>query len=326
MMAPGDFRLVFFDAATYGDISLKPFAAAWACTIHPHSTPAEVRQRLEGKQAAIVNKVRLDRALLSSAEAKALKLIAVAATGTDNVDLEAASARGIVVCNVPRYATQSVAQFTLALILELATGAGRNLERVRGGEWQKSPVFTLLDYPSTELANKTLGIVGFGSIGQAVAAMAQSFGMKILISARPGTTAPAPPGRTPFTEVLKRSDVVTLHCPLAPNTKSLIDRQALSLMKPTALLVNTARGGLIDDAALIEALESGELAGAALDVLSLEPPPADHPIIQAVPRLKNLIVTPHCAWSARESRQRLLDEVAENIAAFLRGEPRNRVA
>lgn len=325
-MEAGKFRLVFLDAATYGEISLERFAAAWACTIHPHSSPAEVCQRLEGKQGAIINKVRLDRAVLNSAEAKALELIAVAATGTDNVDLEAASERGVAVCNVPHYATQSVAQFTLALILELATGAGRNLARVRAGEWQKSPIFTLLDYPSTELANKTLGIVGFGSIGQAVAAMARSFGMKILISARPGATTPAPPGRAPFTEVLRRSDVVTLHCPLAPNTTSLIDRQALSLMKPTALLVNTARGGLIEDAALVEALESGGLAGAALDVLSQEPPPADHPIIQAVPRLKNLIVTPHCAWSARESRQRLLDEVAENIAAFLRGEPRNRVA
>lgn len=324
-MTNAAFRLVFLDAATFGDVPLEPFITQWDSAIYPCSNAEEVPKRLEGRHAAIVNKVALDRATLGAPQAKALKLIAVAATGTDNVDLEVAKSRGIRVCNVPRYATQSVAQFTLALILELATAAGRYQNLVRSGAWQKSPLFTMLDYPSIELAGKALGIVGFGSIGRLVAVMARSLGMTVLIAARPDMARPPAEGRTPFPEILKRADVISLHCPLTPGTRHLIDRQALSLMKPTAFLINTARGGLVDELALIEALEKRRLAGAALDVLSREPPPAHHPVITAAARLENLIVTPHCAWSAREARQRLLEEVAENIQAFVRGETRNCV-
>ncbi len=320
-----DFRLVFLDAATFGDIALERFTTRWKCEIYQHSIPSEVLTRLKGYQAVVLNKVALDRTLLDSPEARALQLVAVAATGTDNVDLMAARAQGIRVCNVPGYATQSVAQFTLGMILELASRPGGYGELVRKGAWQKSPIFTLLDFPTVELTVKTLGIIGYGSIGQAVARMAQGFGMEVLISARPGLPGPAPEGRLPLNELLSRSDVVTLHCPLNPQTRNLINSRSLALMKPTSFLVNTARGALVDQNALIEALKNNRLAGAALDVLSQEPPSANHPIIKAAEELGNLILTPHCAWATREARQRLLDEVAENIQAYTRGQERNCV-
>jgi glycerate dehydrogenase len=177
-----------------------------------------------------------------------------------------------------------------------------------------------------ELAGKKLGIIGYGNIGQAVAQMARGFGLEILIAARPGNAAPMPKDRLPVNELLQQADIVSLHCPLTPETTNLINRQTLSLMKPTAFLINTARGALIDEAALIDALRKKKIAAAALDVISREPPPADHPIIQAAAELENLLVTPHTAWSAREARERLLKQVKENIAAFLRGEPKNLLA
>lgn len=321
-----DFRLVFLDAATLGDVSLEPLTTHWDCAIHAYSVPAEVPQRLQGYRGAILNKVVLDRLVLDSPAAKDLKLIAVAATGTDNIDLQAARARAIRVCNVPGYATQSVAQFTIALILEMATRTGRYGELVRAGAWQKSPIYTLLDFPIFELAGKKLGIIGYGRIGRLVAEMARGLGMEVLISARPGSSGPVPEGRLSLNDLLARADIVTLHCPLTPQTRNLIDGRALALMKPSAFLINTARGALVDQESLIGALREGRLAGAALDVLTQEPPSADHPIILAAQELTNLLVTPHCAWSAREARQRLLDEVVENILAFTKGQDRNRVA
>jgi glycerate dehydrogenase len=318
-------KIVFLDTATYGNISLQKFTSRWDCTIHEVTRPAETCQRLSGQTIAVTNKVVLDRVVFSSAEAKELKLIAVAATGTDIIDREAAKQFGVTICNVPGYATQSVAQFTLALILALATGAAHYGAAVRSGAWQKSPVFTLLDHPAIELRGKKLGIIGYGNIGRAVADMARGFGLDVLISARPGLVEPIPRGRLPLRELLRQADIITMHCPLTPQTKNLIDAKALSLMKPTALLVNTARGGLIDEPALIEALRHRRLASAALDVISQEPPTQDHPVIQAARDLDNLLVTPHTAWSAREARQRLLDEVAQNISAFLVGKARNLV-
>jgi glycerate dehydrogenase len=319
-------RIVFLDAATYGDISLRSFTDRWQCTVHQVTRPEETIQRLAGHAVAVTNKVVMDRAVLNSNEARDLKLIAVAATGTDIIDKAAAAQRGVAVCNVPGYATQSVAQFTMALILELATRAGRYGDAVKAGEWQKSPVFTLLTYPTDELSGKTLGIVGYGNIGQTVERMARGFGMAILVAARPGGAGPISADRTPLEQLLKNADVVSLHCPLTPETKHLINKQSLSLMKPTAFLINTARGALIDEPALIAALREKRIAAAALDVITQEPPPADHPIIQAAKEIENLIVTPHTAWSTREARARLLDEVAANIAAFFAGEPRNIVA
>ena len=319
-------RIVFLDAATYGDISLQRFTDRWSCTIHQVTNPADTIGRLAGHSIAVTNKVAFDKTVLSSSEAKDLKLIAVAATGTDIIDREEAARRGVKVCNVPGYATQSVAQFTMALILELATRAARYGDTVKNGEWQKSPVFSLLTYPTVELSGKKLGIVGYGNIGRSVAEMARGFGMEIMIAARPGVDRPTPKDRVPLNQLFREADVVSLHCPLTPETRNLINQQSLLLMKPTAFLINTARGPLVDEAPLIEALREKRIAAAALDVISKEPPPADHPILLAAKELDNLIVTPHAAWSAREARERLLNEVEENIRSFLNGISRNLVA
>ena len=319
-------RIVFLDAATYGDTSLQRFTDRWDCTIHQVTSPHETIQRLAGHTVVVTNKVVIDRPLLSSPGATDLKLIAVAATGTDIIDREEAARRGVKVCNVPGYATQSVAQFTMALILELATRAGKYIGAVKSGEWQKSLVFSLLTYRTIELRGKKLGIVGYGNIGRAVAEMARGFGMDVLVAARPGSKGPIPTDRVSLDQLFRDADIISLHCPLTPETRNLINEQTLSLMKPTAFLVNTARGALIDEAALIDALRKERIAAAALDVITKEPPLADHPIIRATQQLDNLMVTPHTAWSARETRERLLQEVEENISGFLSGKPRNIVA
>jgi glycerate dehydrogenase len=319
-------RIVFLDAATYGDLSLRGFTDRWQCTVHQVTRPDETIPRLAGHTVAVSNNVVMGREVLTSNEAQGLKLIVVAATGTDIIDKEAAKQRGVLVCNVPGYATQSVAQFTMALILELAAQAGRYGEAVKAGEWEKSPVFSLLTYPTVDLNGKKLGVIGYGNIGRAVARLGRGFGMEILVAARPGSAGPIPPDRMRLEQLLREADVVSLHCPLTGETKNLINGQTLLLMKPTAFLINTARGGLVDEAALIAALRQKRIAAAALDVITQEPPAADHPIIEAVKEMENLIVTPHTAWSAREARERLLDGVAANIAAFQAGEPRNIVA
>ena len=324
-MSGNAFRVVFLDADTFGDLSLERFTLRWDSAVYGLSNPSQVAERIEGCQAVVVNKVRLPGPLLRSPAAANLKLIVVAATGTDNVDLETARSRSIAVCNVPGYATQSVAQFAMALILELACHVGSYSSLTRSGGWEESPMYTRLDFSIPELCGKRLGIVGYGRIGKTVAAMGRSFGMEILVSDRPTSSGAVPPGRVAFRELLASADIVTLHCPLVAETQNLIDGRALALMKPAAFLVNTARGGLVDEEALVEALRSGRLGGAALDVLSVEPPPKNHPILLAARELDNLLVTPHCAWSAREARERLLNEVEENIQAFTEGRGINRV-
>ena len=319
-------KIVFLDAATYGDVSLARFTALWDCTIHQTTKASQTAQRLAGQGIAVTNKVEIDEPILNSPEARDLKLIAVAATGTDIIDRLAAAKHGVRVCNVPGYATESVAQFTMALILELSTRVGKYSDAVKRGEWEKSPVFALLSYPSVELTGKKLGIVGYGNIGRRVAEIARAFGMEILIAARPAGSAVAINDRIPIDDLLRQADIVSLHCPLTPETRNLINQRSLSLMKPTAFLINTARGALIDETALVDALHNNSIGAAALDVITAEPPPPDHPIIRAAKTLDNLLVTPHTAWSAREARERLLDEVKVNIAAFLRGERRNLVA
>ena len=305
-------RIVFLDARTFGDVSLEPFTERWQCAIYQITSPAEVVNRLKDNAVAVTNKVAIDHSILSKPEARDLQLIAVAATGTDIIDRQAANKLGIKVCNVPGYATQSVAQFTMALFLELATHVGGYGKVVKAGAWQKSSVFSLLD-------------IGYGNIGRTVTAMARSCGMEVLIVGRPGSDEPISSGRISVEQLLQESDIVTLHCPLTPRTENLINEHTLSLMKPTAFLINTARGALVDEAALIEALRTRRLAAAALDVISQEPPAADHPIVEAAKELDNLLVTPHTAWSAREARERLLSEVANNISAFFDGRPRNLV-
>lgn len=317
-------KIVFLDAATYGDVPLGSFVDRWDCTIHQVTRAADLLERLDGHAVAVTNKVPIDQAALSSPRARGLKLIAVAATGTDIIDRNAATRFAVKVCNVPGYATYSVAQFTMGLILELASRVGRYGEAVRSDAWQRSPVFTLLDFPTVELNGRKLGIVGYGNIGKTVAAMARGFGLEVLIAARAGSHSVAT-DRVPLETLLRESDIVTLHCPLTVLTRNLINLKTLALMKPTAFLVNTARGALVEDSALIQALREKRLAGAALDVISQEPPPANHPIILAAKELENLVVTPHTAWSARQAKERLLREVAENIAAFFAGKPRNLV-
>ena len=318
-------KIVFLDAATFGDVSLERFRELGDCKIYHVTKPNETIGRLAGENIVVTNKRGIDASALAAPESQDLSLIAVAATGTDIIDHAAAQKRRIKVCNVPGYAAHSVAQFTMALILELATHAGRYAGDVKVGMWQKSPVFSLLTYPSIELNGRTVAIIGCGNIGREVARMARGFGMEVLLAARPGAAEPPPPDRIPLEQILPRADIVSLHCALTPQTKNLMNEERLRLMKPSAFLINTARGGLIDEAALIQALSERRLAAAALDVISEEPPAADHPIIVAARALDNLLVTPHTAWSARQARERLISEVAENISAFLAGRDRNLV-
>ena len=276
--------------------------------------------RLAGATVVVSNKVPLDEAVL--AKTAELKLICVAATGTNNVDLKAASRLGIRVCNVQGYATPSVVQHVFSLILALTTRLEDYRRAVRDGRWQRSPHFCLLDYPIRELAGRRLGIVGYGELGQGVARVAKAFGLEVLLARRPGgkdTRA----GRVSIPELLSQVDLLSLHCPLTPDTQGLIGAEELRLMRRDALLINTARGGIVDEHALAAALREGRLGGAGVDVLVREPPTAGSPLLD--PDIPNLIVTPHVAWASRESRQRLLDEVGRNIEAFLAGTPRNLV-
>ena len=272
------------------------------------TAPDQTAARIENADVVITNKVVLDRSLIENAPQ--LKLICVCATGTNNVDLDAARERGIPVRNVAGYAGASVPQHALTLMLALATRWHQYHQDVMAGRWSESPVFCRLDYPVMELAGKNLGIIGYGDLGQKMAALGEALGMNILVAE--SLSGQKETGRIPLAQLLTESDVISLHCPLTEQTDKLVNKEFLSAMKPGALLVNTARGGLIDEPALAQALRSGHLGGAALDVLSTEPPPADHPLLS--PDIPNLILTPHNAWISRESRQRLLDGVVNNIS------------
>jgi glycerate dehydrogenase len=314
-------KAVFLDRDSVGDdldlSALDALAAKW--THYPATDPAETLARVRDAELVISNKVLLDRTIL--AECKALKLICVAATGTNNVDLAAARDLGIAVSNVTGYATPSVVQQVFALLLALTTRLYEHRTAARDGSWAESPFFCVLDYPFRELAGKTFGIIGFGELGHGVAKVAEALGMEVIISQRPG--GEPRPGRVPVDELLARADVVTLHVPLADNTRNLLNRERLALMKPDAVLINTARGGLVDEQALADALSAGRLGGAGFDVLTVEPPRGGNPLLAL--DLPNLIVTPHVAWASHASRQRLMHQVAENIRAFATGEARNRV-
>jgi glycerate dehydrogenase len=286
---------------------------------HAQTRPEQVTERLADAVLAITNKVVLDRERLAAAPT--LRLVCITATGTNNVDLEAARERAIAVCNVTGYATPSVVQHVFALILAHATRLLDYHKAVRDEAWARSDQFCLLDFPIAELAGRTLGIVGYGELGRAVGRMAEAFGMRVLIAQRPGGTPE--PGRIPLDELLPQVDVLTLHTPLAANTRNLIGAAELAPMRPDALLVNAARGGIVDEAALAHALRRGIISGAAVDVLTVEPRRAGNPLL--APNVPNLIVTPHVAWASRAAHQRLIDEIAENIRAFTQGRARNRV-
>ena len=274
-----------------------------------------------GAEVIVSNKVRLPGELLK--RLPSLKLVAVAATGVDHIDLAVAARLGIGVCNVADYATHTVPEHVFALVLALRRNLLRYASAARDGRWSAAPAFCLHDWPIDELAGATLGIVGRGTLGAGVARLGQAFGMRVLHAERRGA-ASVRPGREAFEQVLAAADVLSLHVPLTAETRNLIGRAELARMKPTALLINTARGGVVDEPALHDALRNGRIAGAGLDVLSSEPPSTDHPLLAA--DLPNLIVTPHVAWASRQAQQRLADEVIENIAAYYRGERRNRVA
>ncbi len=294
-------------------------AAADRWLWHSVVSPEELDTLLDDVDVVVSNKVVLNEQHLS--KAKRLKLVCIAATGTNNVDIAAATNNNIVVANVHGYATASVAQHMFGLLLTLTTRLNDYTAAVKRGEWSKSRFFCLLDYPVRELAGKTLGIVGFGHNGQAVAKVAEAFGMKVLLAKR--NEQDQRPGRIALAELLPLVDVLSLHCPLTEETRRLIGEQELALMKKDAVLINTARGGLVDESALLDALQNQRIGGAGLDVLQQEPPPADHPLLSA--ELSNLVITPHTAWISHESRQRLINEIALNIEAFTTGQVRNRV-
>lgn len=286
--------------------------------MHEHTESVDGARRLQNATVAVTNKFPIDATLL--ARAPHLKLICVAATGTNNVDLAAAAERGIVVCNVTGYATPSVVEHVFALMLTLQRRLAQQ-EHAAHSLWAHQRGFCVLDYPVTELHGKTLGIIGHGELGQAVARTGAAFGMEILIAQRPGGDDRS--GRVPLDELLRAVDVLSLHCPLTSTTRGLIGARELSLMKKTALLINTARGGIVDEAALMHALQHGRLGGAGVDVLIEEPPRHGNPLL--LHKLPNLIVTPHVAWASREARQRLIDGLTANIRAWLDGTPRKRV-
>ena len=314
---------VFLDEGSLGqgDLDYTPLESvlpAWR--FHDETAPDQVAGRIREARVVITNKVRLNGENLAAA--RRLRLICVAATGTDNVDLDATRRLGIAVCNVRGYATASVSQHVFTLILALMRSLPDYRQAVAEGRWQQSRHFCLLDHPIAELTGKVLGIVGHGELGRAVARLGEAFGMTVRIAARPGG-GPGGAGRVPLDMLLGQVDVLSLHCPLADNTRGLIGARELALMKPGALLINTARGGIVDEQALATALQAGHLGGAGVDVLSMEPPLGDHPLLAAdVPRL---IVTPHIAWASREARQRLVEEMAANIRAWRAGRPRNLV-
>ncbi len=315
-------RAVFLDHTSLdlGDLDLSPLQGSFAELVLHAGTPADqVSERLQGAQVAITNKVRIDAATFAACPQ--LKLVLVAATGTNNVDLVSAREHGVTVCNCQGYGTASVAQHTLLLLLALATRLPDYQRAVQQGLWQKSAQFCLLDFPIMELEGKTLGLLGHGELGGAVARLAEAFGMRVLIGQIPGR--PARADRLPLEALLPQVDALTLHCPLNEQTRHMIGARELGLLKPHALVVNTARGGLIDEQALAEALRNGHLGGAATDVLSVEPPANGNPLLAGdIPRL---IVTPHSAWGAREARQRIVGQITENARAFADGTPKRVV-
>lgn len=307
-------RAVFLDAATLGDdVDLEPIRAVVdELVLHDRTSPDQVRDRIAGFDTVLTNKVMLGAP--EFAASPDLRRIAVVATGLNNIDLDAARDAGIRVMNVTEYGRPSVAQHTLALILALATRLLDYHRDVQAGRWARSPQFCLMDHPIMELEGRTLGIIGYGDLGQGVAERARAFGMKILLGCRPGQAPGEVDGypRIPLEELLPQVDVLSLHCLLTDQTRNLIGAAELKKMKPEALLINTSRGGLVHEQALADALRAGTIGGAGFDVLTEEPPRQGNPLL--ADDIPNLIVTPHSAWASREARQRIVEITAANLA------------
>jgi glycerate dehydrogenase len=315
-------RGVFLDLGTVsnGDLDTGSLLAALpGLVIHEQTAQQEVAARIAGCEVVLLNKCRVTREMM--ARNPQLRLVALTATGVDNVDVAAARELGVGVANLVDYCTPSVVQHVFAVLLSLTHRLPEYDRLARSGGWGRADRFSVFPFPIRELRGRVIAIVGFGALGRGVARVAEAFGMQVRVANRPG--AERQPGRLDLAELLPQADVLSLHCPLTPATRGLIGKPQLAAMKPDAVIVNTARGGLIDAAALAEALRAGRLGGAGIDVLEQEPPVDGNPLLD--PAIPNLIVTPHTAWAARESRQRCLDELAANVQAFLLGQRRNRV-
>ncbi|MDZ4289224.1 MAG: D-2-hydroxyacid dehydrogenase [Prosthecobacter sp.] len=316
-------KIVLLDAYTAnpGDVSWAPLQAIAPCAVHDRTPLAETVARCQDAEVVITNKAVLNREVIEALPK--LRYIGVTATGYNVVDVAAARERGIIVTNVPGYSSPAVAQLVFALLLELTNHVGHHAQTVREGRWSACPDFCYWDHPIIELSGRTLGIIGYGDIGSAVGRIALAFGMTILASKR-DWKSPPPDGVQPATieEIFSQSDAITLHCPLTDATKHLVNSQSLGRMKSSAFLINTGRGPLVDEAALATALNEGRIAGAGLDVLSVEPPKAGNPLFTA----KNCLITPHIGWASREARERLINATAANLRAFLEGGPVNVVS
>lgn len=319
-------KAVILDYATMGPaLDLSPlFELLPELEIFDATGDEQIADRIRDAEFVIANKIKLDDELLAAA--KQLRFIGLTATGTDNIDLESAQRHDVAVCNIRGYCTRSVTEHVFGLLLSLTHNLHRYTAAVRDGAWQQSPDFCMLAYPMQELSTLTMGIVGFGQLGKSVAHTAREFGMEVIVSVRPGTEGDAASGnddRVAFDELLARADVISLHCPLTDQTRGLFSADTFRSMKSTAILINTARGALIDSAALAGALESGEIGAAGIDVLPVEPPLGGDPLLDY--RGQNLLITPHVAWGTQQARQDAIQEVAENVRAFLAGEQRNRI-
>ena len=315
-------KIVILDgyASNPGDVRWDELAAFGELTVYERTARDEVVSRIKDAEIVFLNKTPVDASVFE--QCKKLRMIGVLATGYNIVDIAAAKAHGVTVCNVPGYSTGAVAQMTFALLLEMTQHVGEHSQAVHAGQWQSCPDFCFWNAPLTELAGKTLGIVGYGAIGQAVGRIAQAFGMQLLVTARHEKPVPEGAAFVTLEELLTRADVVTLHCPQTAENLHMIDAAALAKLKEGALLLNTARGGLIDEQAVADALKSGKLAGYGADVVSKEPIAADNPLLTA----PNCYLTPHIAWAPKETRLRLHHIAAENLRAFLNGTPQNVVS
>lgn len=315
-------RIVFLDRETLPpEVRFGTFGFAADLVTFARTAPAEVAERIASADIVITNKVPISAADIATASR--LRLIAVAATGTNMVDLAAARSRGVLVSNVRNYSAHSVPEHTFALMLALRRNILAYRASVAAGRWQDARQFCFFDHPIADLGGSTLGIIGGGTLGSAVARLGEAFGMEILIAGRKGEASP-PQGRTPFAEVLARADVITLHLPLLPETRHLIGAPEFAAMARRPLLINAARGGLVDEIALRDALVGGQISGAGFDVAESEPPPPDSVLMQLLDR-PDFILTPHVAWASRQSIQSLADQLTRNIEAYVAGEPRNLV-
>jgi glycerate dehydrogenase len=308
-----------YDTVSNGDLDTTRLREAAGNLILYESNESKIAERIHDADAALLNKLELTRELLLGAPR--LKLVALAATGTNNVDLAAARERGIAVCNVRAYCTASVVQQVWGLILSLTQHVYEFSRLSKDGSWARDEAGTVFSQPIRELNGRIFGVVGWGELGRGAARVAETFGMRVAIANRPG--APPEPSRMDLDELLAKADIVSLHCPLTDATRGLIGARELALMKSDALLINTARGALIDSAALAAALKAGKLGGAGIDVLPQEPPVDGDPLLDS--QIPHLLVTPHIAWAAREARQRCIDEMAANIRDFRSGGRRGRV-